>query len=472
MFSIINKIEKAYDKNLVLLFENEIQICDCISDGNKNMIEKLIEKKEFKGSKGQVLTTDFLEGDMLISMSFVGFGKKESFNEDILREVLFSVLEKEKGEILISSDSTELSNGKVIGEIVGNVNYSFDDFKEKKSEKISVELFKEEKKENLEEILALAHCTDITRELVDQPANIINPETLANRVEELGREYGVEVEIFDGSQLQNMEMNLLLAVGRASINKPRLIVMRYFGDSDSSETIGLVGKGLTYDTGGLCLKPADSMLNMKDDMAGAATVIGAMCAVAKNKLKKNVIAVIPACENAVSGNAYRPGDVIKSMNGKTVEIINTDAEGRLALADAITYAVRNESVTEIIDVATLTGAILVALGTLTTGVFSNSDNMYNLLEKSSNEHGEKMWRMPVFEEYADLLKSNIADLKHTGGRMGGSITAAKFLEAFTEGTPWMHLDIAGTSYDNSSKWLKKGASGTGVKTLYTYVKNK
>lgn len=472
MFNIINKIEKAYDKNLVLLFEDEIKICEHISENNKKIIEKLIEKNEFKGSKGESLSVDFMENNMLISMKFIGFGKKDKFTEDIYREVLFSVLEKEKGELLLSSDDLELSNGKILGEIVGNVNYSFDKYKEKKSEKIKVDLFKTEKLENIDEILSLIECTDVTRELVDEPANVINPETLAEQVEKLGKKYEIEVEIFEGDQLQNMEMNLLLAVGRASITKPRLIVMRYFGDVESSETIGLVGKGLTYDTGGLCLKPADSMFTMKDDMAGSATVIGAMCAVAKNKLKKNVIAIIPACENAVNGNAYRPGDVFKSMNGKTVEIINTDAEGRLVLADAITYAVRNESVTEIIDVATLTGAILVALGTFTTGVFSNNDKMYEVLEASSKKHGEKMWRMPIFEEYGELLKSNIADLKHTGGRMGGSITAAKFLEAFTEDIPWMHLDIAGTAYDNSSKWLKKGASGTGVKTLYTYVKNR
>lgn len=472
MFNVINKIEKAYDKNLILLFENEVKICEHISLENKKMIEKLIEKNSFKGEKSSSLNVDFLQNDKLISMKFIGFGEKEKYTEDIFREVLFGALENEKGEILLSSEDEELLNEEIIGEILGNINYSFDVFKEKKSEKIKIDLFKNEKSGKVEEILSLIDCTDITRELVDQPANIINPETLARRAEELGEKYGVEVEIFQGDQLENMEMNLFLAVGRASVTKPRLIVMRYFGDPENNKTIGLVGKGLTYDTGGLCLKPADSMFTMKDDMSGSATVIGTMCAVAKNKLKKNVIAVIPACENSIDGNAYRPGDVLKSMNGKSVEIINTDAEGRLALADAITYAVRNESVTEIIDIATLTGAILVALGTFTTGVFANNDEMFNTLEKASKKHGEKMWRMPIFEEYADGLKSNIADIKHMGGRMGGSITAAKFLESFTEKTPWIHLDIAGTAYDNTSKWLKKGASGVGVKTLYTYIKNR
>ncbi len=267
-------------------------------------------------------------------------------------------------------------------------------------------------------------------------------------------------------------MNLLLAVGRASITKPRLIVMRYLNGKDKNERIGLIGKGLTYDTGGLCIKPADSMFEMKSDMAGAASVIGAMCAIAAGKVERDVIAIVPACENAINENAYRPGDIIKSMNGKTVEIINTDAEGRLALADAITYAVRNEKVTEIVDIATLTGAIMVALGSLTTGVFSNCDEKYNMIEKASKIHGEKVWRMPLFEEYAEQLKSTVADVKHTGGRMGGSVTAAKFLEGFAEGLPWIHMDIAGTSFNSSVKWLKKGATGVGVKALYSYVKNR
>ena len=280
------------------------------------------------------------------------------------------------------------------------------------------------------------------------------------------------MEILDEKEIEKLGMNLLLAVGRASITKPRLIVMRYLNEKDSAEKIGLVGKGLTYDTGGLCIKPADSMLEMKSDMAGAASVIGAMCAIAKGKVKKNVVAIVPACENAINENAYRPGDIIKSMNGKTVEIINTDAEGRLALADALTYAVRNEKVTEIVNLATLTGAILVSLGTITTGVFSNSDEKYAMIEKSSKLYGEKVWRMPIFDEYSELLKSTVADIKHTGGRMGGSITAAKFLEVFVEGLPWIHMDIAGTAFNSGIKWLKKGATGVGVKTLYSYVKNR
>lgn len=472
MFKVINKIEKNYELNVVLCFEGQVNICEHISSTNKALIEKLMNKKEFTGKKGETLKVEFLEGTQLISMIFVGMGKDDEYTLDVYREVIFDVLSKEKGSVLISAEDERLLNYNVLGEIVSNVNYNFDTFKEKKAETLEVELFISGEEKDFSETIFLGEATDIARDLVDQPANIVNPETLAKKAVELGEEYGFEVEILDEKEIEKLGMNLLLAVGRASITKPRLIVMRYLNEKDSAEKIGLVGKGLTYDTGGLCIKPADSMLEMKSDMAGAASVIGAMCAIAKGKVKKNVVAIVPACENAINENAYRPGDIIKSMNGKTVEIINTDAEGRLALADALTYAVRNEKVTEIVDLATLTGAILVSLGTITTGVFSNSDEKYAMIEKSSKLYGEKVWRMPIFDEYSELLKSTVADIKHTGGRMGGSITAAKFLEVFVEGLSWIHMDIAGTAFNSGIKWLKKGATGVGVKTLYNYVKNR
>ncbi|MGL5204426.1 leucyl aminopeptidase [Cetobacterium sp.] len=472
MFKVINKIGKSYDLNVALVFDGGVEICEHISAENRALIKRLIDKKEFSGKKGEILKVDFLEKENLISMALLGMGKEEEFTFDVYREVMFDFLSKEKGSVLISSDKAILSNHEVLGEIVSNVNYSFDTFKEKKAEKLEVELFVVGEEKNISETIFLGEATDIARDLVDLPANIINPITLAQRVVELGAKYGFEVEILDENDMEKLDMNLLLAVGRASITKPRLIVMKYLNGKNSDERIGLVGKGLTYDTGGLCIKPADSMFEMKSDMAGAASVIGAVCAIAAGKVERNVVAIVPACENAINENAYRPGDIIKSMNGKTVEIINTDAEGRLALADAITYAVRNEKVTEIVDVATLTGAIMVALGSLTTGVFSNCDEKYSMLEDASRLHGEKVWRMPLFDEYNEQLKSTVADIKHTGGRMGGSITAAKFLEGFAEGLPWIHMDIAGTSFNSSVKWVKKGATGVGVKALYSYVKNR
>lgn len=467
---VIDRLEKFYDRNLILVVEGETNYCEHLLKSEKDLIEKLKEKNDFTGKKGEVLSINFIQKEHLISLDILGFGKKEEVTDNLFREVMFKYLSDKKGSILISTNRRELTKPEILCEIVGNVNYSFDEFKEKKSEKVEVEFFSVEKND-ISEALILNEATDVTRNLVDLPANVINPETLAKRTVELGKEFGFEVEVLDEDKIQELGMNLLYNVGKASETKPRLIVMRYFGDSDSKDIVGLVGKGLTYDTGGLCLKPADSMSTMKDDMTGGATVIGTMCAVAKNKIKRNVVAVVPACENAVSGNSYRPGDIIKSMNGKTVEIINTDAEGRLALADAITYIVRNEKASEVIDVATLTGAMMVSLGTFITGVFSNNEN-YPTLEEACKKYGERVWRMPLDEEFAEQLKSEVADLKHMGTRWGGAISAAKFLEIFAEGKPWTHMDIAGTAYDNSSKWYKKGASGVHVKGLYEYCKRK
>ncbi len=468
---VIDKLEKFYDKNLILVVEGEENYCDHLLKKEKDLIERLKEKNGFTGKKGEVLSIDFIQKDQLISLDILGFGKREEVTENLFREVMFKYLSGKKGSILISTNRRELTKPEILCEIEGNVNYSFDEFKEKKSEKIDIEFFSFEEWD-ISEALILNEATDVTRNLVDLPANIINPETLAERVVKLGEDFGFEVEVLDEDRIQELNMNLLYNVGKASETKPKLIVMRYFGDIESKNIVGLVGKGLTYDTGGLCLKPADSMLNMKDDMTGGATVIGTMCALAKNKVAKNIVAVVPACENAVSGNSYRPGDIIRSMNGKSVEIINTDAEGRLALADAITYIVRNEKVSEVIDVATLTGAMMVSLGTFITGVFSNSDENYVELEKACKKHGERVWRMPLDEEFGEELKSEVADIKHAGNRWGGAISAAKFLEIFAEDTPWTHMDIAGTAYDNSSKWYKKGASGVHVKGLYEYCKNK
>ena len=468
---VINSIEKNYDKQLILVVEGERSFYENMLKEEKNLVEKLVERNKFTGKKGETLTVEFLKNGELISVDILGFGKKEELTDNLFREVVFKYLSDKKGTILVTTNEKELNKVDILCEIVGNINYSFDEFKEKKSEKIDVEFFDTELP-NISEALILNEAADVTRNLVDLPANIINPVTLSERVVELGKEFGFEVEILDDNQIQDLGMNLLYNVGKASVTKPRLIVMRHFGDRDSKNVVGLVGKGLTYDTGGLCVKPADSMLNMKDDMTGGATVIGAMCAIAKNGLKKNVVAVVPACENAINGNSYRPGDIIKSMNGKYIEIINTDAEGRLALADAITYIVRNEKVSEVIDVATLTGAMMVALGTFITGVFSNSDTNYSLLEKSCEKHGERVWRMPIHEEFLEQLKSTVADLKHMGTRWGGSISAAKFLEIFAEDVPWTHMDIAGTAYDNPSKWYKKGASGVHVRGLYEYCKNR
>lgn len=286
----------------------------------------------------------------------------------------------------------------------------------------------------------------------------------------MGQEIGLEVEVMDEKQVAELGMKAFLAVGGSSEKQPRLIVMRHMGEPENDEILGLVGKGLTYDTGGYSLKPTDSMKTMHSDMGGAAAVIGAMHAIAKNKVKKNVIAVVAACENVISAGSYKPGDIIDSMAGKTIEIGNTDAEGRLTLADAVTYSIEKEKVTKIIDVATLTGAVLVALGTSTTGVITNDTAFYESLVKVSEKTGEQFWRLPSTKEYAKLNKSTVADLKNVGGRNAGTITAGLFVGEFVQGLPWMHLDIAGTAWaDSSEGYLSKGGTGVPVRSLYALV---
>lgn len=473
MFRVINKIEKSYDENVTLFFEDKISTCEYLSEESRKLINKVIEKEKFTGKFKETIKFTFLENGYLVTLTYVGAGKKEEFTEDRLRELLFSTLSKMTGNILLSSEEPDLCNTRILTEIFYNINYSFDVYKEKKNAKINLDIFKEQKTEGMGEDEILAISTNITRALIDEPANIIKPESLAETAEALGREFGFATEILEEDKIKELGMEAFLAVGRASINKPKLIVMRYFGDkTQRDKKYGLIGKGLTFDSGGLCIKPADGMLGMKEDMGGAATVIGTMCSLAKLGVKKNVIAIVAACENSISSNAYRPGDILTTMSGKTVEVINTDAEGRLTLADAITYAIRIEKVSEILDVATLTGAMMVALGFAATGVYSNSDEKYLALESAGKYWGEKYWRMPLFDEYGELMKSDVADLKNSGGRWGGANSAAKFLEEFTEGLPWMHLDIAGTAFsDKDKKWIKKGATGVAVKTIYTYIKN-
>ncbi len=307
------------------------------------------------------------------------------------------------------------------------------------------------------------HMLNAINKLIRNVAN----EPLRERTMQLAKEFGFEVKILDENKIQDLGMNLLYNVGKASVNKPKLIVMRYFGDSSSDEKIGLVGKGLTYDTGGLCLKPADSMLTMKDDMTGGATVIGTMCAVAKNKIKRNVIAVVPACENSINGNSYRPGDIIKSMNGKSVEIINTDAEGRLVLCDALTYVKRFDPEI-VIDIATLTGACVIALGAYNAGLMTEDKVLADALLNAANETQDKAWQLPIGEEYNEQLKSNFADLANIGGRWGGASNGGAFLSYFTKDYRWAHLDIAGVAWKEGAE---KGATGRPVQLLMQYLLN-
>jgi leucyl aminopeptidase len=312
----------------------------------------------------------------------------------------------------------------------------------------------------------IAEAQNFVRDLVNEPSNRMTPATLAGQAQEMAARFGLECRVLDAEEIRSRKMGALWAVAQGSDEPPKLIVLQYEPpDAPPSPVIGLVGKGITFDTGGISIKPADSMHEMKTDMAGGATMLGVMQAIAQLKPRVRVVALVPATENMPSGKAYKPGDVITSMSGKTIEILNTDAEGRLVLADALTYA-KELGATVLIDAATLTGAVTIALGNITTGVFGWNKEWVDKVLKSAEAAGERMWPLPVDEEYRELYKSMIADLANTGGRYGGAITAAMFIGEFAGDTPWVHLDIAGTRWSNEEKpYRAKGPTGHGVPTL-------
>lgn len=447
-------------------------------------LQLLIQNKVFEGKKDQLFVFPEVQDNKLKYTLYMGLGKSETFNAEVLRNSMAQAIRKVR-ELKVSEVGVQLcvceklcvgGNIKALTESILLADYSFKCV-EKPEEKQPLTVYltgvPEEKLKRahqlLEETTYVAEGVMIARDLTNQPSNKLYPEVLAEKVKALGTEAGFEVEVMAEEQIKALGMEAFLAVGGSSEKKPRLIVMRYKGET-TDEVLGLVGKGLTYDTGGYSLKPTDSMKTMHSDMGGAAAVIGAMYAMSKNKVKQSVTAVVAACENVISAGSYKPGDIIGSMAGKTIEIGNTDAEGRLTLADAVTYIIEKEKVSKVIDVATLTGAALVALGTTTTAVVTNDEAFYQDLEAASKKTQEQFWMLPSTEEYRQMNKSEVADLKNIGGRHAGTITAGLFVGEFVQDKPWLHLDIAGTAWCESAKgYLSKGGTGAPVRTLYTLV---
>jgi leucyl aminopeptidase len=312
----------------------------------------------------------------------------------------------------------------------------------------------------------LGECSNLARDLCNEPGNSLTPREFAARATSLAAEAGVSVEVLDEAQIAQLGMGLLLGVARGSSEPPRLMVFRHDPPgAPSTPVLGLVGKGITFDTGGISIKPAEGMERMKDDMAGGAAVACAMRAIGLLQAPIRVIGVVPTTENMPGGKAVKPGDVLRSAAGKTVEVINTDAEGRLVLGDGLWYA-RQLGATHLVDVATLTGACVVALGKITSGLFGTPMEWVEQVRRVADRAGDRSWPMPLFEEYRDQLKSEIADFTNTGGRAAGSITAALFLNEFTDGLPWVHMDIAGTAWaDDSKPFMPKGPTGVAVRTL-------
>jgi len=318
----------------------------------------------------------------------------------------------------------------------------------------------------------IGESQNFTRVLVNEPGNKLTPTILGRRAAEMAAEVGLECEVHSTEKLHELKMGAFWSVSQGSAEPPALIVLRYDPEGvKDGPVLGLVGKGITFDTGGISIKPSDKMELMKYDMAGGAAMLGALRAIALLKPKVSVIGIVCAAENMPDGKAQKPGDVQTAMSGKTIEIINTDAEGRLVLADGLTYA-KKLGATHLIDAATLTGAVVVALGTVNAGAFSNDDETFAKFDGALAASGEKFWRMPLGAEYAELIKSDIGDIKNTGGRHGGAITAAEFLKVFAEDTPWIHLDIAGLAWIEDSKpYIAKGPSGVGVRSILEWVRS-
>jgi leucyl aminopeptidase len=323
----------------------------------------------------------------------------------------------------------------------------------------------------VDEILGLAEGVYLARTLVNEPANVLSPVEFARRASELSK-LGVEVDILDEGKMSELGLRALLGVGQGSENESRLVVLRWNGGAPGAQPIAFVGKGVVFDTGGISIKPAASMEDMKGDMAGAAAVAGLFYALASRKAKANAIGVLGLVENMPDGKAQRPGDIVKSMSGQTIEVVNTDAEGRLVLADALWYVKDKYKPSFIIDLATLTGAILIALGQEHAGLFSNNDELSERLLAAGKATGEKLWRLPMGPAYDKLIDSKFADMKNTGGRHAGSITAAQFLERFVDKTPWAHLDIAGAGMGSPASDINQSwGSGWGVRLLDRLVRD-
>ncbi len=311
----------------------------------------------------------------------------------------------------------------------------------------------------------MAEATNLARDMANEPANYMTPTHMAEVAQRVAGEWGLECRILEQADMEKLGMDAFLGVSRGSRQPPKLIVLSYKGGDPQRSTLGLVGKGITFDSGGISIKPSEGMGDMKGDMAGGAAVIAAMRAIGELKPQVSVTALVPATENLPDGAALKPGDIIRASNGKTIEVVNTDAEGRLILADALSYALKL-GLSPVVDVATLTGACHIALGDLCTGAFGNNQKLINKVLKAGEEAGEYIWQMPMYEEYREQNKSDVADIKNSAGRWGGAITAAHFLAEFVEQTPWVHLDIAGPSRaEKERNQLVKGATGVAVRTL-------
>jgi leucyl aminopeptidase len=460
-----------------VLFEGQTQ------DGP---LAQAIAASRFTGAKGQTLDLIAPQGVTAPRLLLVGAGKSEAFDATVAEHTAanaYSALKTtglETIRIELPVTGAEQAAHAALG--LRLASYRFDKYRtkepaEKKPTVTAAEIVTADADAALAAfapLSALADGVTFTRDLVSEPANVLYPAEFARRVKEL-ESLGLEIEILGEAEMTKLGMGSLLGVGQGSVRESQLVVIKWMGAADkSAQPIAFVGKGVCFDTGGISIKPADGMEDMKWDMGGAGAVSGLMLTLAARKAKANVIGILGLVENMPDGNAQRPGDVVTSMSGQTIEVINTDAEGRLVLADAIWYCQDRFKPKFMVDLATLTGAIIISLGNDYAGLFSNNDELSANLLAASELEGEPLWRMPLPPQYDKNIDSMIADVKNTGGRPGGSITAALFIQRFINGLPWAHLDIASTAWKKPSSvpTIPDGATGYGVRLLNRMVQDK
>jgi leucyl aminopeptidase len=447
-------------------------------------IKETLENKEFRGTFGSSVLVYTLGKGPMKKIMLLGLGKREKFNDESARTCAGRAAQKAKELGVKEFSMLQFSNIdegliEAMTEGASLALYSFDRYKAQDStkdppskvEEVTILVNSDSPKfQSVAERTGLVvEAVNFGRDIGNLPPNDCSPAQLAGIAGSLAQDFGMKSRVIDRYELENMGMGGIVAVGKGSNNPPKLIIIEYSGAPSDQKPYLLVGKAVTFDTGGISIKPGDKMDEMKFDKCGGCTVLAVMRAVASLKLAVNIVAIIPSVENMPSSTSYRPGDIIRMYNGKTVEVLNTDAEGRMILADALAYGIATYSPKAVIDLATLTGAAIIALGSNVAALVGTSKQLTDRLRKHSEKTGEKMWELPLYEEFHEQIKSTFADIRNIGGRPGGAITAAAFLSNFVNGVPWTHIDIAGTAWTQDGTFERsynpKGATGFGVRTL-------
>ena len=480
--------KESTDVIVISLFENTKKIPSELSSLDKasgGFISNLLQNKDFTGKLNETIMIPTYKKAIPKRILLVGLGKTTELSSDKVRQAAGTATRVIQGKkfkspsmLLYKTEYKGISIEDITRSVVEGVLlslYNFTMYKTlKKEDKAVINNFTliVQKKDVLAKVKSVAKNTQtvaeavcFTRDIVNMAGSDATPTFLANKAKEIAKKTGVKCKILSRPDMKKLGMGGILNVSRGSSQPPKFIILEYNTRKKNSDTIVLIGKGVTFDSGGISLKPGSGMDLMKADMSGAAAVLGAFKAISNLKPANHIVGLVPCTENMPSGSALKPGDIIKCMSGKTVEILNTDAEGRLILADAIAYAKRYKP-NAVIDLATLTGACVAALGTFTSGMLGNNDKLKERVKQAGEKSHERVWELPLWKEYYELIKSNIADIKNTGGRYAGTITAACFLGEFVEDFPWVHLDIAGTFLvEKDTPYIRKGATGVGVRLL-------